>query len=337
MMKMRLPALALLLLSLLLPGLASGDDVVPAATPEPAANAGASATPGIEPGIERRLRESGTPELIEPWIQARRTFETTFVDQEEDPAGSLEGFLSAGKQFEAIAHRTRGMGEAHWRAARGYWLAAEMYPVEQNADRLPLYEAAAEISRLGIEADPDCAGCMLWRVSSMGRIQTALGTFSAVRMVPEMADLLDRAIALQPSYADNEDNSTLGNLHYASAILYRVLPDSIWLKWLVGVRGDRERALSHARIALQRHPGRLDYAVEMGAQLLCLGTREDQPKRIREGRRLLRRAQERKAENEHDLRQIVAAGIMLAQPRKSCGFTGDAWVDVDEAMKKRSS
>ena len=42
--------------------------------------------------------------------------------------------------------------------------------------------------------------------------------------------------------------------------------------WVLGVRGDKERALAHARTALALHPTRVDYRIEVGSQLLCLGS-----------------------------------------------------------------
>jgi hypothetical protein len=146
-----------------------------------------------------------------------------------------------------------------------------------------------------------------------------------------MAELLERGIALKPVHRDGPDNSTMGNLHYGSAIFYRVLPDWLWLRWLIGIRGDKERALDHARIALALHPMRLDYRVELGSQLVCLGASKSQRDRLGEGLRLLRRLVEEAGEGLRDARQIRAAEIMLETPEKSCGYTGDSWVEIDAA------
>ena len=142
----------------------------------------------------------------------------------------------------------------------------------------------------GIEANPDCGECMLWKFSSMGRLATTRDIWSAGRQLPIMAALLDRGIALEPSYADNENNSVLGNLHYSSAIFYRILPDWIFLKWFFGVRGDKERSLRHIKTALSLHPDRLEYRVELGSQLLCLGTSKKDRGRLERGLEVLREA-----------------------------------------------
>jgi hypothetical protein len=149
-----------------------------------------------------------------------------------------------------------------------------------------------------------------------------------------MAELLDRGIALEPTYRDSDDNSTLGNLHYSSAIFYRLVPDWLWLKWVMGVRGDKQRALEHSRLALALHPRRLDYLIEVGTQLLCIGSVEDDEARLAEGLELMKTAVARRAESLDDAREIQFARIMIQQPGQACGYSGDKIMDVDEARAK---
>jgi hypothetical protein len=95
------------------------------------------------------------------------------------------------------------------------------------------------------------------------------------------------------------------------------------------VRGDKERALDHARTALELHPTRLDFRVEVGSQLLCIGSRKKEPERLDEGRHLLKALLGAETGSIRDERQIAAAYIMLESPSKSCGYTGDSWVEID--------
>ena len=171
---------------------------------------------------------------------------------------------------------------------------------------------------------------MLWKFSNMGRIRTSSGGLTKrLREIRGMADLLDRGIALKPTYSDDESNSTLGNLYYSSAIFYRVLPDWFWLDWLLGVKGDKKRALSDIQSALEIHPERLDFRVELGSQLLCLGSRKKNDKKLAEGRHVLGVASTFEPRTLDDERELEAAQIMLEHPAKACGYAGDTWVEVD--------
>lgn len=272
------------------------------------------------------------PIELPDWAAAEALEQEAFQRLEDDPGAAGARYLEAASRFEELAP-TLGQtapGLAYWRAARCRWFVGEILPVEERKQRLEQFNAAEDLARRGIEADPECAECMLWKFIAMGRVATNRGLVYGMRGASEMADLLERAIALEPTHRDGEDNSTLGNLHYGSAIFYRVLPDWLWLRWVLGVRGDKERALDHARIALSLHPQRLDYQVEVASQLLCVGTSEDESESLDEGLRILEALRGEPARSLREERQVAAAEIMLEEPAKSCGYTGDAWVEIDE-------
>ena len=152
-------------------------------------------------------------------------------------------------------------GAAFWRAARCYWIAGELLPLERRKERNTFYRTAAELASRGIEKDPECAECMLWNFTALGRIATTSSLVAGIRSAPRMAELLDRAIALNPTHRDGPNNSTLGNLHYGAAIFYRVLPDWVWLGWVIG-------ALVVVCLAVSAHadvtPKRLSVTVPVG-------------------------------------------------------------------------
>jgi hypothetical protein len=219
---------------------------------------------------------------------------------------------------------------AYWRTARAYWLAADSLELADRDRRREHLSRAIEFSDRGISVDPDCAACMLWKFNAMGRRLQIDGLFSSVRIVKTMAQLLDHGIALQPDFREGDRSSTLGNLHYVSAVFYRVLPDWFWLKWFVGVRGDKQRALEHARAALALHESRIDYRVEVGSQLLCLGATKKDPIRLAEGRRALAEASTLAPRNLDDKNEIAAAHVMIASPKRACSYAGAEWIEFDE-------
>jgi len=276
-------------------------------------------------------REAPSPA---PWTVAREAERAAHDLADRDPVASVALYAEAARRYRAARGPSR-RGEPYWRAARCEWLAGEMLPPEDKEGRLAHFEAAEQLAQLGIEADPRCAECMLWKFSAIGRLRTTRGLMSGAQQASEMAELLDTAIELEPRHVDDEDNSTLGNLHYGSAIFYRVMPDWFWLEWILGVRGDKERALEHAKKALALHPRRIDFRVELGSQLLCMGTSRDDSQRLEEGRRVMQQALQLEPNDERGRRELAAARIMVAEPAKSCGYTGDTWVEIDEDSAKQ--
>jgi tetratricopeptide (TPR) repeat protein len=298
------------------------------------AQADAAAATRPEPRTSRTptpFLDTQAPDLERSWQEAEAIEAKIFDDETEPSLDLVASHLRAGELFESVAHDTIRFPNAYWRASRSYWMAGERLPVEDTDTRVPRFLRARDLAQKGIEANPECAECMLWKFIAMGRLGTSVGVRNMMGSVSEMAELLDTAIELNPTYRDGKHNSTLGNLHYSSAIFYRVLPEWFWLRWVLGVRGDKERALEHIRQALVIHPKRLDYKVELGAQLLCLGSGKREETRLIEGRAVMNSAiaseDEFGIDNE---REILAAKIMLEEPKKSCGYTGDTWVEIED-------
>jgi tetratricopeptide (TPR) repeat protein len=290
-----------------------------------------------EPEIETLPHEAGSPDLDRLWTEGELLEREGRAIERDRPQEAVERYLGAARRFEKIAREQPGFEQAYWRSARSYWAAGDALPLDAKEERIEYFELAEVQSSRGIEADPDCAECMLWKFVAMGRLRTTSGLWTSIRQLSEMALLLDRGIALNPTYADDGGNSTLGNLHYSSAIFYRVFPDWFWIGWLVGVKGDKDRALAHSRTALSIHPSRLDYQIEMGCQLLCLGSSRGDRDQLLQGMEVLRAAIAREPETQDDARELAAAEIMLEHPGKSCGYTGDSWVEIDRAEARRAA
>lgn len=243
-------------------------------------------------------------------------------------------FEASATSFEALSERFDAEAFPAWRAARAWWRAAEQL-IDGEADvRAALLDRADASAQAGLARNPDCAECMLWRYAALGRLATVRGLLSAARSARTMQRLLDDGIRLKPIQSDGPHSSTLGNLYYASAVFNRMVPDSFWLRLAIGVRGDKEQALSDIREAVSLHPERVDFQVEMGAVLLCLGTKKDKPEAIREGRVVLANAEHLDRLLPTDDLDLEFARIMSEHPELSCNFSRDGFVDVEGAARK---
>jgi tetratricopeptide (TPR) repeat protein len=262
---------------------------------------------------------------------------SVFEEKDLEPSDAIDRLTRAALLFERVGDLEQGVGPGYWRASRAVWLAGERLPLDDIDGRMVRFQRSLVLADRGLAADPDCADCMLWKFISMGRLRTTQGLWEGMRQVKDMADLLDRAIELDPQTRDSAENSTLGNLHYSAAIFYRVVPDWFWLRWMLGVRGDKERALRHSRTALALHPNRFDYQVEVGTQLLCLGSDRGDAKWLDEGRVVLEQAVARKVDTERERREIHFAKLMLENPGLACGYTGDKLFELDEEEARSKS
>ena len=299
--------------ALVLSGLAGPTHGEGARTDPPLADVGSP----VPSSFERLLaREAPDPALLALW-RAGHEFE-------------LDGrFLDAAGRFERVIAALPERSDPYWRTARNYWLFGDDLPLEEKPERIRYFEQAKEWAARGLEQDPDCASCMLWEFASMGRLATSRGVLSAMGSVGKMAELLERGIALQPTYRDSANNSVLGNLYLAGSKFYRILPDSIWVKWLTGVRGDKDRALGYSRKAADLSSGRVDYQVELGVVLLCVGATQEDPSRTRDGYRILARAARMTPHDRRDELAAEHAGMLSAHPERACGYTSQGQIEID--------
>lgn len=266
------------------------------------------------------------PALRELWAQG----------VEDELAGR---FVESARVYELIAGQVPEESFTYWRIARNYWRAGESLSLEEKVERIQFFEQSEVWAGRGISIDPDCAACMLWKFVALGRQATTRGIMSAVRDAREMDRLLTRGIALQPSFNDGEGNSILGNLYYAGAVFYRIVPDWWWLRFFTGVRGDKEKSLSYARRAVEISSTRVDYRVELGAVLLCLGTANRDPARLSEGKAVLEQAMVLDDFLGTDVVDKEHASTLMETPDLACGYSRDGFIDIesmkDEARNRR--
>jgi tetratricopeptide (TPR) repeat protein len=243
-----------------------------------------------------------------------------------ETAGDVD---AAAACFERLAKLHPNVSAAYWRAARCHWRIADVAQDMPRDDRLLRFERARRLSEAGAQLDPSCAECLLWEFGSLGRLSIIHGVLWGARHGREMADLLDRGIELNPTSPADRENGTLGNLHYATAVFYRTAPEWFWLEWIIGVKGDLERALAAVCSVLEQNPTRVDYRIELGTILLCLGERRGDLARTEAGLAAMREAVALPPVLESDPIDQHYARLLLEQPAKACNWSRDGFVDMD--------
>ena len=314
--------LAILAIPFLLAPLSGAADVDPSIGPVPVSALGPASQQAADPRLPH-LIGTEDPSTRALWLRGLEL---------EDRGSRAEAI----DVYQLIAPRIPSSAQAQWRIARMHWLIGDLMPNNESQDS-PSYDQyvlAEKWARRGLEIDSKCAECMLWLYAALGRITVCEGLLSGVKYVRTMSNLLDDGIALRPNYRDSDFNSTLGNLYYARAIFNRMVPDWWWLKILVGARGDKEQALEDIDDALALNGNRIDYQVEKGAVLMCLGTSKKRDYRIEQGRQVLREAMTFERRLETDKIDLMLARQMIENPANACGFTRGGFVDIEGEAKK---
>lgn len=242
--------------------------------------------------------------------------------------------LESARRYELIVVAVPEESYTYWRIARNYWRVGENQPLDFTSERGRYFDLAESWAGRGLEVDPNCAACMLWKFVAMGRQATTRGLLTAVADVREMDQLIQRGIELAPSHRDNDGNITMGNLYYAGSVFYRVIPEWWWLKWFIGVRGNKEKSLGYARQAVKLAPVRIDYRVELGASLLCVGSENGDPGKIAEARQILESSRRLDDFLSTDALDKTHAVVLMRFPDRACGYSRDGFIDVEGLGKQ---
>jgi tetratricopeptide (TPR) repeat protein len=242
-----------------------------------------------------------------------------------------ESFIASNQRYEALAAAHPESVFLAWHVARNHWRYGERLPISAKEERRTAFARAFEWAKRSLARDPNCGECVFWTMVSMGRLATTEGAVASARMAAPIAALIDRGIALQPTSRDNEWNSTLANLYYAASAFYRVVPDWPGIGLLIGVRGDKDRALDYIERAIAISPMRVDYHLEHGIVLTCIGVERSNATALERGRRELERARTMPHHLGTDAVDQQNAEILLEKPELACGYQRDGFIDFSGA------
>jgi hypothetical protein len=233
--------------------------------------------------------------------------------------------LERSREYGAAAELRKGLAaelpenlHLHWRIARDSLRAAELLPLDEEKRREAFYEEALDWAQRGSSLDAGCGECCLYEFAARARLLAPAGALPSPRSLRRVATTLQRCLKYPPTWRDGPGESELGNLYYGAATFFRRLPRGRWLKWVAGVRGDRERAVALGRMALSLAPDRIDFHVELGASLLCLADERKDPEALAEGIAWLERAFELPERQPGDVTDRKRARAMLDDPTRSC-------------------
>ena len=207
---------------------------------------------------------------------------------------------------------------ALWQQARELVQRGEALPTSEKARRRRSFEAAAALARRGSRLDPTCAECCLYEFAATAELVTLAPASRSLPTIRRAGALVERCLAKPPSWRRPGATREAADLYYGASAFFRRLPDSLWMRWSAGTRGDPERAVALARRATVLAPERVEYRVELGAALLCLSQRRGAVQGRQEALDLLRAAT--LGSEVPGKRGAHGARELLEDPGQACSF-----------------
>jgi len=274
---------------------------------------------------------SGPPPPSDPVLAALQGMDDPVIRdlwRQVDAREQAADYLGSNQLLRLIDPLLENAADPRWREARNYYQHSKTLPSEDKAGQLRFLELAIEAAERGLALEPDCTQCMLWKYAALGRTPTLRGQLSGRRDVKTLASLLERGIEISRRDSAPRSRATLAQFYYASASFYRMVPDWFWLPWVVGVRGDKPRALGDARRAVALDPSRTEYQIELAASLLCLGETKDRAFDTREGLEILKAIEKLPPPLSSQANDAQLAGLLLRAPKDACSFSRDGFIDI---------
>ena len=294
------------LAAMLLPGLAPAEDLTLATATIPG-------RPDILPAVSALPPSLRAPDLHGDPLLMRLWSDSVEAEREGNVGDAAELKRKILERFPDDVH-------TRWRLARDLVVLGESVPVGQTRERLQIFEEARIHASSAARDEPGCVECCFYNFAATSRIATLKGPFRSLGLVRESGEELERCLGLAPSsWSDTEWNHERGNLYCGAATYYRMLPDTWWMERLIGFRGDKAGAARLARQAFELTPSRIDYRVELGVSLICLGDVLDEETMRAEGLALLEGLDELPTRLATDALDRDRARKVRADPASACG------------------
>ena len=226
---------------------------------------------------------------------------------------NADDFLGAAELREQVAELRPDDPHVRWRIARDLLHGVKTIP--RSDARVDAFRSARDWARAGSELDASCGECCLYEFAAVAQLATEEGLARSVGHVREAGLLLERCLETPPTWSEPRWGAERGQLYYGAAAFFRMLPEGSWARWVLGMRGDPERAVDLARRATLVSPDQPSYHVELGAALLCHAARSGDRMAGAEGRRVLMSIEA--AQSGSEALRLRAAGL-LAEPDHAC-------------------
>ncbi len=144
-----------------------------------------------------------------------------------------------------------------WRAARGYYYAAEDV---RAAQKTGYYERGIAVARQAVTVSAHAAEGHFWLGANYGGVAGQKGMFKAVQLIGKIRAEMETVVRLNPGYEEAKAYLALGELD-------RQLP------WVLG--GSTARAISYCEQGLTLAPGNAELKLSLAQAYLEGGRRED--------------------------------------------------------------
>ena len=245
------------------------------------------------------------------------------------------------KALDKIEQLDPKLSYTHWSRARvAFWKKEAYYPLETketkgqyDKEKLDLANQCHRHSDRCLALAPENAECHMMKgvCYSMQASTWGQGWKTLSVLIPMDKEWV-MASELPSSFTHMGGEVTTKQLSVIlRGILYRVMPDSFWLRFFAGIRGNKEKAYQWIKESISsrllKEPVLL---LEFAAAAICYGRSESKPERISEGYAILRDGMKIPTRYPLDDFDKLKMAVLLERPEKACSYRRERFEEVTQ-------
>ena len=206
---------------------------------------------------------------------------------------------------------------------------------EDKDRKIEIYDTMVVIANDGIRCAPDKGECYFMRGLANARRATTKGVFSQLFSAKQIETDWLIAVDRTSDYTTPNGENLQASSCIALGVYYRLCPTFFMLKWIFGISGDLDKAVTYCTRAYILDSTRIEIVKELGVALITRGLDRKNDADIEAGKEYLRKVPTLPLRLQTDKIDIQHSKMLLNDISLCPGYSRDEQQDVsEEAFKK---
>lgn len=183
--------------------------------------------------------------------------------------------VAADKMLKLLDSRYPNNSKIKWLLAKNLFFRSERLPEADREKKGVILKEGLGYAEECMELAPNDINCLLHYGTLLGRSGTNERIFKTLSNGKLVEQAWLDAVATKTHYRFPSSNTAVGATYYGLGVYYRLVPDSWWLNFFFGIRGDIDKAIKYLELAMGTKSNQVELYTELAASNYCKFARDD--------------------------------------------------------------
>jgi tetratricopeptide (TPR) repeat protein len=208
---------------------------------------------------------------------------------------------------------------------------------EDKDRKIEIYDTMIVIANEGIRRAPDKGECYFMRGLANARRATTKGVFSELFTAKQIETDWLVSVDRTSDYTTPNGENLQASSCIALGVYYRLCPTFFMLKWIFGISGDLDKAVTYCTRAYILDSTRIEIVKELGVALITRGLDRNNNADIEAGKEYLRKVPTLPLRLQTDKIDIQHSKMLLNDISLCPGYSRDEQQDISEEAFEKSN